>query len=313
MAALAVDANAGSIDLDLAEVASIGDRRDRRQLRVGHDPPAEPEHDRQLSVNAGSAALCLPAGAGLRVEARQRRCLERLRRSRDEPGRRGLGDPWLRDGRGPDFAQGRRQRREPRPRPAAPMRWLMGRAAPPRQRHGRRAAPMGPRPMIHVDVAPGDASSPGSPALGVVLGLVLLVRGFVGYRSAAGSAGTSVSRIASLAVGEVLVSGTAEPIELTLVSPLQSAPCVYYRSRITRGERRRRPRHLPRGARASGSGSATRAARSGSSRAAPASTSPIGSTSAPAARGGARSACSRGSGSAFGPGRAIARRRSPRC
>jgi hypothetical protein len=42
-----------------------------------------------------------------------------------------------------------------------------------------------------------------------------------------------VSRIASLAVGEVLVSGIAEPIELTLVSPLQSVPCVYYRSRIT--------------------------------------------------------------------------------
>jgi hypothetical protein len=36
-----------------------------------------------------------------------------------------------------------------------------------------------------------------------------------------------------MAVGEVLVSGTAEPIELTLISPLQSVPCVYYRATIT--------------------------------------------------------------------------------
>jgi hypothetical protein len=70
-------------------------------------------------------------------------------------------------------------------------------------------------------------------AAGVVLGLVVLVRGFGGYRAAGRISGTSVSRIASMAVGEVLVSGTAEPIELTLVSPLQSAPCIFYRSRIT--------------------------------------------------------------------------------
>ena len=29
------------------------------------------------------------------------------------------------------------------------------------------------------------------------------------------------------------MSGTAEPIELTLVSPLQSATCIYYRARVT--------------------------------------------------------------------------------
>ena len=68
---------------------------------------------------------------------------------------------------------------------------------------------------------------------GIVAGLALLIRGFGGYRAAARIGGTSVSRIASLAVGEVLVSGTAEPVELTLVSPLQSVTCVYYRSRIT--------------------------------------------------------------------------------
>ena len=85
--------------------------------------------------------------------------------------------------------------------------------------------------MIHVELpsAPTLAAIAG---LGVVLGLVLLVRGFAGYRAAGRISGTSVSRIASLAVGEVLVSGAAEPIELTLVSPLQSVPCVYYRARI---------------------------------------------------------------------------------
>lgn len=67
---------------------------------------------------------------------------------------------------------------------------------------------------------------------GVVGGLVLLGRGFGGYRDAARFTDTSPSRIASIAVGEVLVSGTVEAAELTLVSPLQSAPCVFYRSRI---------------------------------------------------------------------------------
>lgn len=67
---------------------------------------------------------------------------------------------------------------------------------------------------------------------GVVGGLLLLVRGFGGYREAARISDTSPSRIVSIAVGEVLVSGVVEPAELTLVSPLQSATCVFYRSRI---------------------------------------------------------------------------------
>jgi hypothetical protein len=67
---------------------------------------------------------------------------------------------------------------------------------------------------------------------GVVGGLVLLGRGFGGYRDAARITDTSPSRIGSIAVGEVLVTGTVEPGELTLVSPLQSEPCVFYRSRI---------------------------------------------------------------------------------
>jgi hypothetical protein len=68
---------------------------------------------------------------------------------------------------------------------------------------------------------------------GVIGGLGILARGFAGYRAAGRISGTAVSRIASLAVGEVLVSGTAEPVELTLISPLQSVPCLYYRSKVT--------------------------------------------------------------------------------
>jgi len=69
--------------------------------------------------------------------------------------------------------------------------------------------------------------------VGIAGGLFLLVRGFGGYRTAGRVAGIAPSRISALAVGEVLVTGVAEPIELTLVSPLQSAACVYYRSRVT--------------------------------------------------------------------------------
>lgn len=68
---------------------------------------------------------------------------------------------------------------------------------------------------------------------GLIGGLVLLARGFGGYRAAGRVSGIAASRISSLAAGEVLITGTAESLELTLVSPLQSSPCVYYRSRIT--------------------------------------------------------------------------------
>lgn len=67
---------------------------------------------------------------------------------------------------------------------------------------------------------------------GVAGGLFLLVRGFGAYRMASRIGDTSASRIASAAVGEVLVSGIVEPAETTLVSPLQSAPCIFYRSTI---------------------------------------------------------------------------------
>jgi hypothetical protein len=68
--------------------------------------------------------------------------------------------------------------------------------------------------------------------LGVIAGLILLARGMVGYRSLIRVGDTSTSSVSSLAVGEVRVSGIVEPAELTLVSLLQSVPCVYYRSSV---------------------------------------------------------------------------------
>ncbi len=68
------------------------------------------------------------------------------------------------------------------------------------------------------------------PAL--LAGLWLLARGFVAYRDEARVGDVASSRIVSLAAGEVRLSGIIEAAEVTLVSPLQSVACVYYRSRI---------------------------------------------------------------------------------
>ncbi|HYN47662.1 MAG TPA: hypothetical protein VER83_02285, partial [Candidatus Nanopelagicales bacterium] len=71
--------------------------------------------------------------------------------------------------------------------------------------------------------------------LGLVAGLVLLGRGLRAYRRAGHVAGIGTSRIATLAAGEIRLVGVVEADVLTLVSPLQSASCVYYRSRIREG------------------------------------------------------------------------------
>jgi hypothetical protein len=68
--------------------------------------------------------------------------------------------------------------------------------------------------------------------LGVLGGLFLLIRGLEGYRSQTRVADTSTSTISSIAAGEVRVSGVIEPGELTLISLLQSTPCVYYRATV---------------------------------------------------------------------------------
>lgn len=71
------------------------------------------------------------------------------------------------------------------------------------------------------------------PALvGLGGGLALLWRGFGAHAAAVRIDDTAASRIASAAVGEILVSGVVEAAELTLVSPLQSVACVWYRARI---------------------------------------------------------------------------------
>jgi hypothetical protein len=51
----------------------------------------------------------------------------------------------------------------------------------------------------------------------------------------------STSTIDSLAAGEVRISGLVEPAEMTLVSLLQSVPCVYYRATVGNGGDRRTP------------------------------------------------------------------------
>ena len=87
-------------------------------------------------------------------------------------------------------------------------------------------------------------SDPGVTTLagfGVIAGLILLARGLSGYRSLVRVGDTSTSTIASLAAGEVRVSGIVEPAELTLVSLLQSVPCVYYNATVGNDRDRRGP------------------------------------------------------------------------
>jgi hypothetical protein len=92
-------------------------------------------------------------------------------------------------------------------------------------------APIG-LPTIAVVVPRVDAQLVFIALIAVGAGLVLLGRGFGAYRRASLIAGTSTSTVASLAVGEVRVSGLVEAAEVALISPLQSARCVYYRSSI---------------------------------------------------------------------------------
>lgn len=63
-------------------------------------------------------------------------------------------------------------------------------------------------------------------------GLVAFGRGLLAYRSASRVSSLASSPIVGMAGGEVRVTGTVEAGSTTLISPLQSAPCVYFRSRI---------------------------------------------------------------------------------
>ena len=68
--------------------------------------------------------------------------------------------------------------------------------------------------------------------VGFGTGIALLIRGFISYRAAGRIGDTATSRVATLAAGEVRVTGVIEPAELTLISLLQSEPCVYFRSAV---------------------------------------------------------------------------------
>lgn len=78
-----------------------------------------------------------------------------------------------------------------------------------------------------------DPSLATGAVIGIAAGLTLLVRGMGGYRTATRIGDTSTSPIDSLAAGEVRVAGTIETADVTLVSPLQSQPCIYYRASIS--------------------------------------------------------------------------------
>lgn len=79
-------------------------------------------------------------------------------------------------------------------------------------------------------------------AVGIVAGLALLVRGLADYRRAVRIEGFGSSSSRSVAVGEGRLAGTIEPAEVTLVSPLQSQACVYYRASVDAGDGRSRRR-----------------------------------------------------------------------
>jgi hypothetical protein len=69
-------------------------------------------------------------------------------------------------------------------------------------------------------------------AAGLVGGLFLFVRGLVAYRRDRLISSVATSSLDGIAAGEVRVSGVVEPIEQTLISPLQSQPCVWYQARV---------------------------------------------------------------------------------
>ena len=70
------------------------------------------------------------------------------------------------------------------------------------------------------------------PAVGLVGGIVLFVRGLMAYRHDRLISSVATSTLDGIAAGEVRVSGVVEPIDGTLTSPLQSVPCVWYRAKV---------------------------------------------------------------------------------
>src|SRR3990172_2410394 len=67
---------------------------------------------------------------------------------------------------------------------------------------------------------------------GLVGGIVLCRRGLMAYRRDRLISSVATSSLDGIAAGEVRVSGVVEAIDQTLISPLQSKRCVWYRARI---------------------------------------------------------------------------------
>lgn len=76
---------------------------------------------------------------------------------------------------------------------------------------------------------------------GIVLGVVLFVRGLRAYRHDRSISSVATSSLDTLAAGEVRVSGVVEVADQALVSPLQSKPCVWYRARVRASDDQRVP------------------------------------------------------------------------
>ncbi len=86
---------------------------------------------------------------------------------------------------------------------------------------------------VQVDVGPELATLA---AVGLIAGLAMLARGFLGYRTAIWVSDVATSRIATVPAGEVRLTGIVEPAEALLVSALQSVPCVYYRASVRQAD-----------------------------------------------------------------------------
>jgi hypothetical protein len=67
---------------------------------------------------------------------------------------------------------------------------------------------------------------------GLVGGIVLFAQGLIAYRRDRLISSVASSSLDGIAAGEVRVTGVVEPIDQTLISALQSKPCVWYRARI---------------------------------------------------------------------------------
>lgn len=66
----------------------------------------------------------------------------------------------------------------------------------------------------------------------LVGGIVLFAQGLVAYRRDRLISSVATSSLDGIAAGEVRVSGIVEAVNGTLISPLQSEPCVWYRARV---------------------------------------------------------------------------------